>query len=301
MPSGVVAYCIAGATFQVKWIVDSQIHVWEANNVERPWSELPRAANLPEFTCEQALSLMDTANVHMAILIPPIWARFQNEYALACAGKYPDRFAVVGWFDPTTPNAPQNLKMWLDQRYMVGIRLIVTIPPGSNWLHAGHLEGGALDWFWGAAEESRIPLMIRITHAVSELAGIARQHPKLRLIVDHCAAESEITPLAFAAIPELLKLARWQNIYVRLSSLAKYSASPSPYSDMDHIVRSVVSAFGPDRCMWGSDITHYMKRLPYSEVVDQFRLGCTFLSASDRELILGQTAFKVFGLLRDQG
>jgi L-fuconolactonase len=248
----------------------------------------------PEFTAEQALELMDAAGVDMAVLVPPIWSRFQNEYVFECAARYPERFAAMVWFDPTGTDLRERLETLAGKPRMAGVRMLLAVPPGDAWLHQGRLQGGPLDAFWRHAEELGLRVAVRLTKTVSELGAVAESHPRLTLLVDHCAAESERGPEAFGALPDLLGLARFDRIYVKISALAKHSDMASPYPDMDPIVERVVSAFGAERCLWGSDITQYP--LEYAAVVDQLRVGCRSLTTAERSALLGGTATRVFGL-----
>jgi predicted TIM-barrel fold metal-dependent hydrolase len=276
-------------------IVDSQIHVWERDSPERPWLESVRTPGRPEFTAQDALGLMDAAGVGKAIIIPPIWSRFRNDYVFECVERHPARFAAFAWFDPTGRDARTRLEGLAANPRASGIRMLLAVPPGDAWLRDGHLTGGPLDWFWGAAEELGIPVAVRLTNTVGELGSVASAHPNLILIVDHCAFESEPGPSAFAPLDALLTLAVHDNVNVKLSALAKYSRMRSPYPDLDAVAQRVVTAFGAGRCMWGSDITQSINQLEYGPVVDHFRLGCDFLTLEERAAVLGGTALGLLG------
>ena len=69
-------------------IVDAQIHLWATG--------LPsNKAHIQEtsFTAKQAITLMDEAGVHAAIIHPPSWDPKSHELALAAVNDYPNRFA----------------------------------------------------------------------------------------------------------------------------------------------------------------------------------------------------------------
>ncbi|MBV9374735.1 MAG: amidohydrolase family protein [Alphaproteobacteria bacterium] len=53
-------------------------------------------------------------------------------------------------------------------------------------------------------------------------------------------------------------------------------------------------AFGPDRCMWGTDWTRAVKLLTYAEGIDAFRLADR-LSDGDRARLMGGTASRIYG------
>src|SRR4051812_45464455 len=109
-------------------IIDSQVHLWEADRPDRPWPIEP-AGGLPRATKidvpigpADLLPQMDRIGVDRAVIVPPIWAGDGNESALEWAAQYPTRLAVMGRFDLWSPTAKQQLENWLDQPGMLGIR-----------------------------------------------------------------------------------------------------------------------------------------------------------------------------------
>lgn len=267
-------------------IVDTQVHVWSAAD------EAP--SEYGSFGCDDVLALLRSEGVARALLIPPRWSGFDNAAAIECARAHPE-LAVVGRFDPSAPGAREELSAWKDQRELVGVRLVLSHPPAPQWLRAG-LFDGELAWVWAVAEQEGIPLTVFGPHLLPELSTVAERHPDLTLVVDHCGATAEKVADSFAHLPDLLAMARLPNVHVKVSSLPAYSDLACPFPDVDDVVRQVVDAFGASRCMWGSDVTRFQGRVPYGDLLDQLRVGCTFLSDDDRRWILGRTASTVYDL-----
>src|SRR3954451_1212508 len=102
-------------------IIDTQVHLWEANRPDRPWDPT-RAPSLPEpFGPDQILPMMDEAGVDRVIIVPPGIMRTNNEFGLECAERWPDRFAVTGLIDMIRPDIDEALSGWLKQPGMIGI------------------------------------------------------------------------------------------------------------------------------------------------------------------------------------
>ncbi|HSQ04403.1 MAG TPA: hypothetical protein VLN59_10230 [Burkholderiales bacterium] len=144
-------------------IVDSQVHIWVAGTPERPW--LPPSPDIPAphkpqpFTKDHLLREMDAAGVQGAVLVTPLWEGVRNDVVLAAANAHPDRFAVMGRFDVTAPDARDLIPGWRAQRGMLGLRLLFV--RGTRPLLT---EGGA-DWLWPEAEKARVPIMLFAQHA----------------------------------------------------------------------------------------------------------------------------------------
>ena len=64
--------------------------------------------------------------------------------------------------------------------------------------------------------------------------------------------------------------------------------APYPFPDLWGPIHKIVDAFGPDRVMWGSDITTCRDMNTYAEAV-HYILYTDELSEADKEKILGGT------------
>ena len=276
-------------------IIDSQVHLWEAHRPDRPWpaefvgkpvfvaSQGARPHREEPLGAEEMLEVMDAASVERAIIVPPSPAGDENLTALEAAAKYPQRFAIMGRFNPEAPRARERLETWLEQPAMLGIRMTFHLPKWSRWL-----EDDTLQWFWNGCERLGIPLMIFVPGLVEKVPAVAERYPGLVLILDHMARKSDLRDdECFADLDKLLDLARYPNLFVKTSAAPCYTTQPYPYANLEPYLRRIYDRFGPRRLMWGSDFT----RLPctYQECLDHFRFELDFLAADDKEWILGRT------------
>ena len=267
-------------------VTDAQVHVWELDRPDRPWPKDQRSPpHRPNgFSGEEMLAEMDAAGVDRAVIVPPSWIGENNATGLEAAAKYPARFAVMGRFDPTAPDGRTQLDGWLKQPGMLGIRITFNTPRFVSWL-----EDGTFDWFWAAAEELNIPLMVLLSGRLDRADMIAERHPGLTLIIDHMGRVSgRQGPAAFADLQDLLALARHPNLLVKTTSAPSYSEEPYPFRDIHPFLQRIYDSFGARRMLWGSDITRL--RGTYRECLALFQEALDFLTPEDREWILGKTA-----------
>ncbi len=145
-----------------------------------------------------------------------------------------------------------------------------------------------LDWFWSAAERADVPVMVLVQNERLDLVGkVADRHPGLRLAVDHMGLTPYVIYEDFTEpLQPLLRLATRPNVSVKASALPDSVADPFPFKSLREPLHRVVDAFGPHRVFWGSDLTRL--KCPYGECVRLFSEELPFLSASDREWILGR-------------
>ncbi|HSV83478.1 MAG TPA: amidohydrolase family protein [Ramlibacter sp.] len=263
-------------------IIDSQLHCFYPNTPARPWPEGVTSPHGPQFTIEQARALLDQHGVQGAVLVPPSWNGWDNQYSLDAAVAEPKRFGVMGRFDIEAPDAQERLKTWRQQPGMLGVRVFIM---GQPWMS---LLAPEQDWFWKIAEETRLPVMAHIPGNIAGFDPVLQRHPELRLIIDHAGRHPRgaMDEGAWADVDQLHALARFRNVSVKVSSLPCFSTQPYPFPNLHAPIRAMYDRFGPQRLHWGSDMTRLS--CSYEENIKLFTQALDFLSAEDKEWIMGR-------------
>lgn len=263
-------------------IVDSQVHIWGANTPERPWPARAHAQREIPLGHEQLLKDMDEAGVDRVVIVPPSWEGDRNDLAIAAAKAHPNRFAIMGRFNPEAPDARSAIKTWLQQPGMLGMRFAFHIPVLQQ-----PLVEGKFDWVWAEAEKLGIKLMVLVpqnfVHAIDDVAA---KYPDLKIIMDHMALTSgKPEEETFRDFDKLLPIAKRPNVAVKASALPSYIAEPYPFKKAQAYAKRAFEAFGPKRLFWGSDWSR--SPVPYREHVTMWQ-EAAWLSASDKEWVLGR-------------
>lgn len=282
-------------------ITDAQVHLYQPDTPQHPWPQEPgrtppSTRYATGYSAEQMIGAMDAIGVDRAVIVPPVWAGedANNAYALDCAARYPGRFAVMGRFDIYAPDAPDRLERWLDQPHMRGIRMSGRWGTVPTTLEEAYGDP-AVAWYWEACERLGIPLMVLTRQHVSRIAPIAERYPRLRLLIDHLSTQdSETADGAFGAYEDLLALARFPQVYVKVGNGPNRSRQPYPYEDVHRYLRGVYDAFGAQRMLWEADITQLTKDT-YAQCLRLWQEDLPFLSDADREWILGRAAAECLG------
>lgn len=257
-------------------ITDAQLHIWSG---VQPGFEPHRATPLG---AEEALEWMTAAGVARAVLVPPTWATDGDALVIEAARNHPDRLAALSEFNPYLPESAAMIEGW-DQAGLHGLRLVF-------WRELrGALHDGACDWLWPEAERRQIPIMTFAPGLLPDVGRVARAHPGLRLVIDHCgvpigARDDEID----APVAELLKLAAIPNISVKATELPLHVTAPYPFIRAHEPLHRLVDAFGPGRVFWGSDAARLAPRATYRQLVTMFTEELPWLLGHDLELVMGE-------------
>src|SRR3979411_2498598 len=106
-------------------IIDSQVHVYEANTRKRPWHAVP---NWPDHvTGDEMVAAMDKVGVDGTIFISAFSLyRYDASYAVEVQRAHPGRFAIVKPVDPDNPDWAHVVADWKNPPGTVGIRIMRT-------------------------------------------------------------------------------------------------------------------------------------------------------------------------------
>ena len=272
-------------------VTDSQVHLWPPDTPEQPWADGAQPDLPTPMTAEAYLPLMKTAGVSRAIIAPPGVCGFDPSHALECARQYPDRLAVTSRWNFFDDPKAERLATWLDTPGMIGVRAAI-LPSKLDQLR----EHGLLKQFWSAAEEHAIPLMLFAPGTLPEIENAASAHPRLKLTVDHMNLVGSTPDTVPRLVSDLVQLARYPNISVKLGALPLRSSKPYPFADLHPHLREVYYAFGAERLMWASDLTTSLKaeKADYTENLGLIREAYHDLRDSELEMILGGTVSALF-------
>ncbi|MFN8533566.1 MAG: amidohydrolase family protein [Dehalococcoidia bacterium] len=273
-------------------ITDAQVHLWEASRPDRPWDPDAKP-HLPDpVPAERMVAWMDEAGIDRAVISPLYLPGNGPEYACEVAARYPDRFRVMGWYQPADPSHLANLERWLDQPGMCSLRLSLNEPVGSRLLAEGTLEP-----FWSTVERLKLPVAVFRVDGIAEvMEPILDRYPTLRLIVDHL--NMPVTPdVREARMSSLVRLARFPEVTVKVSALPRFSTEPPPFVDLQPMIQQVYQAFGARRMLWGSDQTQLVARgvCSYRQNLDVVLTeAARWMPAEDVAWVTGKTAASVF-------
>jgi L-fuconolactonase len=272
-------------------IIDSQVHVYEANTPKRPWHSVPNWP--PHVTGDEMVAAMDKLGIDGAIFISAFSLyQWDASYALEVQRAHPGRFALVKPVNPDDPAVADHIADWKKTPGTVGIRIIVTNEPGRSPSEQG------LDRVLREAVRHDFPVNMLCWGNIDGGIAVVDRHPDTRFIVDHLGLMQPRTPPAppqpWAELPKVIELAKRPNAVIKVSGACTLSKEPYPYPDIWDPLARVFDAWGFDRCLWGTDWTRTHAVVNFEQAVKPF-LETNRLSASERAMLMGGACAKAYG------
>ena len=278
-------------------IFDSHAHLVASDTDRYPVSPLKGELDrvLEPFSVEDLLRHMDANKVERAVAVQRAHVYgFNNAYVADSALRFPDRLVAVGMIDPLSPEAPDLVAYWTQERGIVGIRMTEAVK-GSDvtWV-----SGPIARDVWAVATELGVSVCFHFMRWNREqclvaLKEMCMQYPDTVVVIDHFSnLVAEQGAPDFGIDRLLLDLARFPNVYqifttINVSKLSDLGLPCAP------VVRRMVQTYGADKVMWGSDVAQ--SKGTYAGMVKAGAEALSLLDELDRRHVSYQTARAVYG------
>ena len=267
-------------------IIDTHTHIFSADQERYPLAD-PQATYRPqtEGSAELLKRQMDEAGVDRALTITPGFYGWDNRYSLDALVGNGEWLAVGVLVEPTAADGPRTLEEMVG-RGACGLRI------QRHLFFQGMLDDPAVTPLWAKAAELGLTVDVNATHAeYGAVEKRLREFPEIRFVLDHCGYVSPSLAPAENTVEPVVALARYPNAYAKLTFLPLASRQGFPFADVHWMARQVVDAFGPERCLFGSNFPtlQYSQKTSYAQTVELFAEAID-LSAEEQAWILGGTA-----------
>jgi predicted TIM-barrel fold metal-dependent hydrolase len=280
--------------------IDAHAHVWTDDTIHYPLAAGYRKENMrpPSFTAEELLKHAKAAGVDRVNLIQMSFYGFNNDYMLHMVTLHKGIFAGTAVIDPNG-RAPADLMTEMAKQRIRSFRIYPGLERGTKpnegagdgWLQA---EGYAKMFAAGAKNNQAMSCLIN-PDALPDLERMCAKFPDTPVIIDHLCRIGVDGTVRDRDVTALCGMARHKRVLVKVGAFYALGQKKAPYTDLAPLIEKVVKAFGPERCMWESDSPFQVgDGHTYKDSVELIRSRLEFLSAGDREWLLGKTAEKFF-------
>ena len=272
-------------------IIDSQVHVYEANTPKRPWRSVPNWP--PHVNGDEMVAAMDKVGVDGAIFISAFsMYGYDASYAVAVQRAHPGKFGIVKPVDPDDPAAADVVADWKKTPGAVGVRIFLRHDDKRTPDDPGH------DRILRAAARHDLPVNILCWGNLDAGTALIDRHPETRFIIDHLGILQPRVPPAppqpWADLPKVIELAKRPNVVIKVSGACTLAHEPYPFSDIWDPLARVFDAWGFERCLWGTDWTRAFAVVNYEQAVVPF-VETRRLTDSERAMLMGGACAKAYG------
>lgn len=272
-------------------IIDAHQHFWRISRGDYGWMDDSVAPIRRDILPADLEPLAWSGGVVGTVLVQAAPTMAETEFLLGLAAQTPLVRGVVGWIDLLGDVDAQLAQ--IAHPALRGIRPMLQDISDADWILQDQVIAGLRKV---AAAGLRMDALITPRH-LSVIEQLAQAIPTLPLVVDHCAK-----PVFTGHDPGedwrrgMMALAAHPQVCCKLSGLANEFGPGWSAETLQPVFDHVVSAFGAERLMWGSDWPVLELADDYSNWLMAAKQMSGSLSAREREQVFCDSALKFYGL-----
>ena len=277
-------------------IVDAHVHIWTADTEKYPLAPGFTTQDLwyPSFSAEETIEHGRAAGVNRFNLIQMTWYGLDHSYIIDVIANDPEHFVGTGIIPAVTDVAlpsPDRTMVALAEHGVYAFRL-----RGQSRVTRRWMDFPGYDRMFAAGTEHNLALSFLMGPSdLPEVSRMCTKYPDTPVILDHFAGVGARNRFVEEEIQALCRMAEHRRVMVKFGGFYARGRAEPPYLDMLPLMRRIVDAFGPERCMWESDAPKQVKDgHTFEAAVAIIRDHADFLSAADKHQILVKTAEDFF-------
>jgi predicted TIM-barrel fold metal-dependent hydrolase len=274
--------------------IDAHVHVWSSDTDRYPLAAgFKKSDILPaSFAPEELFRHCKPEGVGRINLIQISFYGFDNSCMLDAIAKYPDVFVGTAVIDPQGSDPARQMRD-LAKKGIRAFRLRpnLTGEPIDRWLRA---EGYKAMFGAGARNNQAMACLIG-PDGLPELERMCAAYPETPVIIDHLARIGADGTIRDGDVDRLCAMAKHKKVMVKIGGFYALGKKQPSYADLAPVIRKVIAAFGPQRCMWESDSPFQVQGVhTYRASIDLVRSRLDFLGEEDKDWLLRKTAERFF-------
>ena len=280
--------------------IDAHQHFWRLARGDYDWLDVSDPALAPlarDFEPTDLAPLREANRVGQTILVQAAATEAETEHLLALADAHDEIAGVVGWVDLADTSGLATLRRWAAHPKFKGVRPMLQDLHDVNWLDRGPAHAMVQTL---VDLRLRFDALVKVEH-LPALARFAARWPALPIVIDHAAkpalAQGWRAPWALAWRAGLGELAQQPQVSCKFSGLlTEAGGHAEPAELLAPVWQTLVSLFGPERLMWGSDWPVLDLAADYDTWVELAGDCIATLPAAGQAAVWRGTAARFYGL-----
>jgi len=273
--------------------IDAHQHFWRYSPAEYPWIGPGMDRLAKDYLPADLETVARPVGVGGSVAVQARQSLAETRWLLDLAAADPFVLGVVGWVDLRSATVADELAAFVPDEKFVGVRHVVQDEPDPRFLLGEAFVRGVrtLHRFGLTYDLLLFPPQLP---AASELVGLLPEQP---FVLDHLAKPRIESGEIVAWRRDIEVLAGHENVCCKLSGMVTEAAwrrwKPAdftPYLD------AALTAFGPERLMFGSDWPVCLVSGDYADVVGIVTDFIATLYAAEQDEIRHRTARRFYHL-----
>jgi len=270
--------------------IDSHQHFWEINRFNYSWID-QKSPLRKDFVPNDLEKLIKENQIDKTIIVQAVPSTEETYWLLEMAENYDFIAGVVGWVDLTDPKIEKTLNILQENQFFKGVRHLWETDEDPEWI----INSGAIRGLKVIAERNLTFDFLARPNNLIYIPKIMNLVPNLRAVLDHIGkpeiAKKKIQPW----LNDIRKISSIDNVFCKLSGMITEANQKNwRVEDLKPYVHHVLSLFGADRIIFGSDWPVCTLAGQYKDVKNSFDEILKDLDLTSKNKIFGQNASKFY-------
>lgn len=274
-------------------VVDAHQHFWKFDPIRDEWMEPGKMEVIRrDFLPENLKPILDQYDVDATVAVQADQSLAETDFLLELASSHDFVLGVVGWIDLKSSTLPTLLEHYTDVPHLVGFRHITQSEPKGFMTDPIFIEGVKTI----LENNFRYDVLI-YWHQMEEAIEMIRALPDEPMVLDHIAKPNIQDGRILKWKNSMKELAAFEHLHCKISGMI--TEAHWQYwteNDLRPYIDVAMEAFGPDRCMFGSDWPVCTLAGSYGQVISSLRSYLSTFSKSEQSKIMGQNCLDFYGL-----
>jgi L-fuconolactonase len=250
-------------------ILDTHQHFWKADRGDYHWMtpDVPILAR--DYLPAHLRAELSKTAVRQTILVQAAQTVAETDFLLEIAEETDFVAGVIGWFDLEDEKFPEVFEE-KQKRHpkLIGVRPMLQDLSDDRWITGGKV----INNLTYLANRKSVFEFLTYTRHLPFVLQVLDQVPELHAVVDHIS-KPEIKAGKLEPWKDLIsRVARHENIFCKLSGMVTEADHNAWVPDhLRPYIEHVLSCFGEDRVMFGSDWPVCLLAASYAEVINALR------------------------------
>mgnify|MGYP000043486672 FL=1 len=274
-------------------LIDAHQHLWQIGQNGHEWPTPELGVIYRDFVPDDLAAACAGLDITGTVLVQSQPCDADTDWMLEVAAAAPLIRGVVGWTDLAAPEAIQRIARLAQRPKLKGLRPMLQGLPQDDWILRDKVQP-ALEAM--VAHELTFDALVFTRH-LPFIDRLAKQYPDLRIIIDHGAKPPLGQPETMTQWRDAIaSVAVNPNVTCKLSGLLTEMASGQGEDILAPCADHLLTIFGAERLMWGSDWPVVLLKDSYRHWFDWTRRWLDGKPETVSLMIMGETARRIYRL-----
>ncbi len=277
--------------------IDAHQHFWQPDRGDYDWMPKDNPILYQAYAPNDLAAHLEEHGIAGTILVQAAATVEETEYMLGLADATDSIKGVVGWVNFEDESQKLHLKRLANHPKFLGVRPMIQDIPDVNWMLRDDVQ-----WAYRTINELDLSFdALGFPQHLPNFLTLMKQYPDMRVVYDHCMKPQIRDAMAgreaFGNWADgMSRLADETKGYCKFSGLVTEADDGWGLDDLKPFADHVLTIFGANRVMWGSDWPVVKLQAEYDSWLKTAQALTAHLSTEERSEIFGGSAARFYRL-----